>query len=100
MSAGIVRPNGKVWRGRKPVTVQPFIDYDGSACLVVLGTHDIEEATRLAQHQPEWSESELHLVEPTTDWWRLVPWDVNDMGFDRTWIIDRKRGTPCVVFAP
>jgi hypothetical protein len=95
----ITRPNGKVWRGRNPIRVETFVNHDEYESLVVLGTHDVEEATRRAQNSWCWNESELFYAEPLRTWWRLVPWDATGYGHDSTWIVDEERGTPCVVFA-
>lgn len=96
----IARPNGKAWRGRNPIRVAEFYGMDECLSLVVLGTHDVEEATRRAMNTTTWTEGELWYYEPRTDWWRLVPWDACGLGYDSTWITDPERGTPCVVFAP
>ena len=98
MSATTVRPNGKTWRGRKPIRVREFTDYDGCTGIVVLGTHDAWEATVLAAYLI--AEYELWAGDAVADWWRLVPWDTCGGGFDSTWITDPERGTPCVVFQP
>lgn len=100
VSETITRPNGKRWRGRLPVRTAEFTNYDQCLCLVVLGTHDVQEATRRAQNTSTWTEGELWYCEPRADWWRLVPWDASGLGFDSTWITDPERGTPCVVFEP
>lgn len=95
----ITRPNGKVWRGRKPIRTAEFSGLDGELGLIVLGTHDVEEATRRAMNTQTWTDGELWYCEPRREWWRLVPWDTG-YGYDSSWIDDPERGTPCVVFGP
>ena len=91
------RPNGKWWRGRNPIRVSCVAGYDGEG-VVVLGTHDVDLATRLAIK--EIADLDLIDVPAQVTWWRLVPWDVSGDGYDRTWITDKVGGTPCVVWTP
>ena len=95
--APVQRPNGKWWRGRKPIRVSFVDSYDGDGG-VVLGTHDIDEATRLAIKDL----ASLDLIDAPAQvaWWRLVPWDATGAGYDSTWIVDPVGGTPCVVWTP
>lgn len=96
MSAGeIVRPNGKVYRPRKPPALQSYVDWsDDREAVVVLRTHDIRLSLELAADKI--AELELIAANAHTDWWRLVPFDTGS-GYERNWIPDPVRGTPCVV---
>lgn len=93
----LTRPNGKPYRPRKDPSVQEFTDSQEYTGLVVLRTHDVELARRLAE--PLIAEYELWNTEPTREWWRSVPWDTS--GYcDRSYVDDPVRGIPCVVFQP
>jgi hypothetical protein len=43
-----VRPNGKVYRPRRPLRSAPYDDHDFQHGVIVLGTHDIELARAAA----------------------------------------------------
>lgn len=94
--APVTRPNGKVWRGRKPIRIAYFLDPWDDEGIVVLGTHDVDAAlaiigdTTVFEYGCTREGAEL-------DWWRRVPWP---NPIDGSWITDEERGTPCVVFAP
>lgn len=96
LPAPITRPNGKVWRPRKPLRINTFDNPEGMTGVVVFGTHDEDTAARAAQR--ELAFWDLALVTGHAAWWRLVPWDAFNLGCDSTWINDPVRGTPCVVF--
>jgi hypothetical protein len=98
--APVQRPNGKWWKGRKPIRVEEFMDYDGGEALVVLGTHDIEKAADLVGEKRIADDLGLSVEDGEQHWWRLVPWDATGAGFDSTWIVDPVGGTPCVVWTP
>jgi hypothetical protein len=93
VSDAIIRPNGKPYRPRKPPRVVEFEDYQGSAGVAVLGTHDVDVARAAAA--VALNQYDLDPAQTSLSWWRLVPW--GDW-FDRTWIEDAKRGAACVVF--
>ena len=92
----IVRPNGKVWRPRKPLRFTEFSTNDYETGFVVFGTHDVEEALNLLGIY--FSDYGLDPEQAEVTWWRSVPW--SDGGFDYSFITDPERGTPCVVFEP
>ncbi len=56
--------------------------------VAVLRTHDIEAARTLAK--PMYWE---HLASPRLGWLRLTT-----RANEETWVTDRRRGTPCVIF--
>ena len=94
---GIVRPNGRIYRPKKPPSLEEYTTYDQEDSIVVVRTHDITVATLLAADKI--AEYDLQGCEVMQEWWRLVPWDHNGM-FPRSWITDEVRGTPCVVWYP
>jgi len=98
LPAPVVRPNGKTWRGRKPVRVEEFTDPWDDTGFVVLGTHDVAHALALLGADRVF-EYGLNVEQARTDWWRRVPWDPFG-SYDSSYITDAERGTPCVVFAP
>jgi hypothetical protein len=67
----IVRPNGKPYRPRK-VTARPVADADEMASgVMVLGTHDIERARKLANEcAADWVDGGHVATEPETGWFR------------------------------
>lgn len=78
-----VRPNGKVYRRRTPLTSKPVVWNDEWTIVMVYGTHDPEAARELAQ--AEWTrECDGELPEPVKEWIREVPWDALGLGYDRT----------------
>lgn len=91
----IRRPNGKLYRARKPPEVTTYQDWrDDVTCGLVLRTHDVELALQLAADLI--AELELVPANASTHWWRLAPFK-NGSGYDRNWIDDPVRGVPCVV---
>lgn len=93
--SGIERPNGKLYRPRKDITAEEFQDAYGDTGIVVLRTHDIEDAR--SRYPELLAVHDLQDAEGVRDWWRLVPWDAGS-GHDRSYISDPVRGVPCVVF--
>lgn len=91
----ILRPNGKLYRARKPPCVVTYNDRDDCECVAVLRTHDIPLALELAAVHI--AALDLNPDKAAQDWWRLVPFDAFHMGYDQTWVTDTARGTPCVV---
>ncbi len=90
-----LRPNGKVYRPKKAPSVETFFDRNDYEAVVVLRTHDFDLALKLAA---DWIDAmELQPDKAYEDWWRLVPYDANCSGHDRTWVTDTVRGVPCVV---
>lgn len=85
----LVRPNGKVYRPRKPPRAV-LVDQEESGrwYVYVFGTDDEARARELAQR--------LEAVEPHSE---PLTW-VRD-GFrdgERAYIVDEVRGTPCLIF--
>lgn len=98
----ITRPNGKTYRPRTPVRVAEYVDHEERTCVIVLGTHDLDEAAALAADRwAEWygdlDEASRPLPEGERTWMRLVPFDTGT-GYDHNWVFDPVRGTACVVF--
>lgn len=93
---GIERPNGKLYHPRKDITAKEFEDAYGDTGIVVLRTHDIEDAR--SRYPELLAVHDLQYAEGTRDWWRLVPWDAGSG--DWSYISDPARGVPCVVFEP
>jgi hypothetical protein len=93
------RPNGLPYRRRAPVRVETYTTADESSAVIVIGTHDVEEAARLARHTWDCDNNPEPLPEGVRRWWRLVPWDTGHGG-DRSWIDDPARGRPVVTFEP
>lgn len=94
----IVRPNGKPYRPRTAPRVEEFYASDDEACLVVIGTHDLDVAAELAR--PSWESCyDGPLPDGVRAWWRLVPWSTGH-GYDSSWIDDPVRGRPVVTYRP
>lgn len=96
MPEKITRPNGKTYSPRRPPRVDHYTNHDEVACVVVIGTHDLDVAAQLAaslwdHHEP--------IPTGTRSWWRIVPWDTGT-GYDRNWVTDETRGAPVVYFDP
>lgn len=90
----MVRPNGKLYRPRKPPEVVTFHDYHECTGVAVLRTLDVQTAVELAADQI--AEFDLDPANAGTDWWRSVPWDPTGYG-DWAYLSDPVRGVPCVV---
>lgn len=94
-----VRPNGKVYRRRKPLQARSCCWNEWSVVVLVYGTHDRELARDLAQ--TEWDREQIdgEMPEPVAIWIKEVPWDALGYGYDRT-ILEVKgdvRGSwPCL----
>jgi hypothetical protein len=87
----VTRPNGKTYRPRKPPRAYECEDQRyGLSGVVVLGTHDIERAARLANGL---------LDEPVSLYPRRREWLRDGMSSgERQWMQDEVHGAPCVVF--
>lgn len=91
----IKRPSGKIYRPRK---VRCYAwenqDLDDGYGAVVLGTHDVELAEKLATNAIKyWFDSELIATKPEVGWFRS--------GYhhgEPTWIRDQVRGRAGVLF--
>lgn len=95
-AVAIHRPNGKIYRPRKPPEVTTYQDWrDDVTCCAVLRTHDVELALQLAADVI--AEHELVPESAHARWWRLVPFKVGSGLYDRNWIDDPVHGVPCVV---
>lgn len=93
----IARPNGKPYRPRTAPRVAEYVDMDERTCVVVLFTHDAQQAREQALHL--WQcHTDCALPAGTRSWLRLVPFDTGS-GYERNWIVDPVRGTACVVFS-
>ena len=90
----IQRPNGKLYRPRKAPSVETYADPSDNTGVVILRTHNVEQAVELAAGTIR--EYDLDPSKAYTTWWRLVPYDP-DGWFDTTWQNDPVRGMPCVV---
>lgn len=92
----IRRPNGKIYRPRKPPEVTTYQDWrDDLTCGLVLRTDDVELALHLAADAI--AEYDLVTESAHAVWWRLVPFKVGSGSYERNWIADPVRGVPCVV---
>jgi hypothetical protein len=90
----LTRPNGKPFRPRKVVAHAVTDTDDLLSGVMVLGTHDIPRAQKLAdQYIPYWLESGYTAADPLTGWWR----DGFDCG-QRRWIRDEEHGRAGVWF--
>lgn len=67
----VQRPNGKLYQPLK-VTGHAVVDeYSDVIAVLVLGTHDVEQARPLAEHCVRmWVDSGYTAVDPRTGWWR------------------------------
>jgi len=94
----ITRPNGKTYRPRKVVAHRWENDddwYEGCGVLV-LGTHDIERARKLATECCEYWFSMPYAVKPQPGWYRLGYAGASTG--DPTWLHDEVRGRAGVMF--
>ena len=94
----VERPNGKLYRPRKPPAAEEFMSgSSGEMAVIVRFTHDIDPARELAM--PLLHEYGLEGVAPVLVWWRVVPWDTSGGdGWAFSYVPDAKHGTPCVVW--
>lgn len=94
------RPNGKLYRRRKPLTADTVAWNDDGYVVIVYGTHDADLARELAA--TEWErELEGELPEPRPLWLKLVPWDALGLGFDSTILEvggDTRSSTPALQY--
>lgn len=93
-SAVIVRPDGRVYRPRKPGMRAHAWQSEDDQGVVVFGTLDAVAAAGFAlESAVYWYGGGGEVGEPRTGWWRD--------GFlwgERRWIDDEKRGAPGVMF--
>lgn len=85
----LVRPNGKPYVARKPPRVvrNVYCDHDGEMYVMVLRTHDVEQAILLAgSHRVIAGSQRLTWERLAMRWGEL------------RWTTDNVRGMPCVVF--
>lgn len=77
------RPNGAIYRRRKPLRAE-FITWNGdSVAVLVYGTHERAQADGLAA--VVWAdEADGEMPEPVARWIKSVPWDALGLGYDRT----------------
>jgi hypothetical protein len=92
----IVRPNGKPYRPRKIVT-HPWEnqDGDGDRGVVVLGTHDVEEARVLAAEACSHWFGSSYAIEAAPGWYRL---GYTGYRGELSWTYDPERGRAGVFF--
>lgn len=77
------RPNGKLYRPRRPIRSEACMWNEDGLAVLVYGTHDPEIARDLAA--AEWRrEGDGDLPDPVAVWLKLVPWDALGLGYDRT----------------
>jgi hypothetical protein len=90
----ITRPNGKPYRPRKVAAYPVANDDDMTSGVMVLGTHDIERARKLADRcAAAWVDGGYVAAEPETGWFRE--------GYEAgrpMWLRDEKRGRAGVYF--
>jgi hypothetical protein len=88
----IVRPNGKLYRPRKLRVEEWNVRWQGQFSVLVLGTHDIDQALPLARQRAfEYDVEDIRLVE--TGWWHD-----SIRNHDRYWTPDDVRGAAGVLF--
>lgn len=78
------RPNGALYRPRKPIRVESCMWNDDSTAVLVYGTHDTALAQPLAEAEWRAEGFGYELPEPTPIWIKNVPWDALGLGYDRT----------------
>lgn len=84
----VTRPNGKVYRPRKPPRAVPVEDDRDGSTVYVLGTHDVERARALAQR-----------VTTVCPYPRAESWHRLGMrNGDPYYVYDDVRGAPSLVF--
>lgn len=90
----ITRPNGKLYRPRK-VTANAVVDEDEALCgVIVLGTHDVDRAARLAAEYARWQLGAGYTAAgPLAGWFR----EGYESGHLR-WLDDSERGRAGVWF--
>ena len=90
----IMRPDGRPYRPRK-VTANAVVNEDDFLSgVIVLGTHDIACAVRLATEYVQWQlDAGYCAVDPLPGWYR----DAFEGGH-RRWVSDEKRGRAGVWF--
>jgi hypothetical protein len=78
------RPNGSVYRPRKPLRGHAVGWNDDGTVVLVYGTHDAVTARDFAQEL--WTAEGLDgpLPDPQRIWTKQVPWDALGYGWDRT----------------
>lgn len=83
-AAPTARPNGALYRPRKPLRAEACMWNDDGTAVLVYGTHDDALARPLAE--AEWTREGLDgdLPEPVAIWVKSVPWDALGLGYDRT----------------
>lgn len=90
----IQRPNGKLYRPRK-IIAHAVADEDGATSgVIVLGTHDIERARKLADEcAAAWVASGYVATSPDRGWFRE-----GFEGGELRWLRDEERGRAGVCF--
>lgn len=93
----ISRPAGRPYRARKTPTAQVLVNMDDEPSgVLVLRTHDIDRAARLAE-QLWWQATDCQLPAGKTCWQRFVPWG-GDSGSYEVVAPDVRNAVPCVWF--
>lgn len=96
----LTRPNGMPYRPRSEVRVENYFTHDEQTAVIVIGTHDLDKAAKLARHTWDCDNNPAPLPVGVRRWWRLVPWDTGHGQGDQSWIDDPVRGRPVVTFEP
>lgn len=95
------RPNGRLYKPRKPLRVQSVMWNDDAYVVLVYGTHDADEARAIAQEEWDLEQNGGELPEPHRIWTKLVPWDAFGYGYDSTILAvngDTKGSTPTLQY--
>ncbi|WP_372733581.1 hypothetical protein [Nocardioides sp.] len=84
IAAPTERPNGLLYRPRKPIRAEACSWNEDGTAVLVYGTHDDALARPLAER--EWRREGLDgdLPEPVAHWIKQVPWDALGLGYART----------------
>jgi len=89
----LTRPNGRTYRPHKVTASFLYDENEAEAGVMVLGTHDVARAQRLANDLVKSWDSGYVAVDPVTSWYRD--------GFEggrRRWIHDAEHGRAGVCF--
>lgn len=79
------RPNGALYRPRKPIRAEACMWNDDGTAVLVYGTHDPALARDLARDEwvREGFDGDLP-ADPVAEWVKRVPWDALGLGYDST----------------
>lgn len=68
----VTRPDGRVYRPRKIRCVDGDQGWGDPLFVIVLGTHDIEAARKLAEDRAAWIDPEITLKGGRAGWYRVT----------------------------